>query len=241
MNDTFLITGATQGIGLATSKRLVGAGHAVIGIARRQSPDFPGVLIPADLADRGATAEALAKITARFAVDGIVNCAGLNIPEPLGQVDLDHLLAVFELNVRATVQCTQAVLPGMIERRYGRIVNISSRAALGRLKRTSYSAAKAGIVGMTRSWALELAAFGITVNAVSPGPTATEMFRRNNLSGPDAEENRRRFLADVPMGRFGEPDEIAVAIAFFLSREASFITGQVLNVCGGSSVGPMPL
>ena len=94
---------------------------------------------------------------------------------------------------------------------------------------------------MSRTWAPELATEGITVNVVSPGPTATEMFRRNNLEGENAEENARFFLADVPMRRFGEPEEIAHAIAFFLGRGASFVTGQVLNVCGGSSVGPTPL
>jgi 3-oxoacyl-[acyl-carrier protein] reductase len=240
MPDTILITGATQGIGLATARTLMADGHIVVGIARRPSDDFQGAFYAADLADRTATGAVLQRIVAEHDIVGVVNCAGLNIPESLGEVNLDNLAKVYEVNVRAAVQCTQAVLPAMKIRRYGRIVNISSRGALGRPKRTSYGAAKAGVVGMTRTWALELATLGITANVVSPGPTATEMFRRNNLTGPDAEENRSRFLADVPMGRFAEPEEIAAAIVFFLSRGASFITGQVLNVCGGSSVGPMP-
>ncbi len=239
--DTFLITGATQGIGLATATMLTAAGHTVIGIARHPRSEFTGPFFAADLADRDMTAAVLAEVTARYAVDGIVNCAGLNIPELLGEVDLDNLSKVLEVNIRATVQCTQAVLPGMVARGYGRIVNLSSRGALGRPKRTSYGAAKAGIIGMTRTWALELADKGITANVVSPGPTETDMFRRNNLTGPEAEENRRHFLADVPMGRFGTPDEIAAAITFFLDRRASFVTGQVLQVCGGSSIGTAPL
>jgi NAD(P)-dependent dehydrogenase (short-subunit alcohol dehydrogenase family) len=241
MPDTFLITGATQGIGLVTAQMLIGEGHTVVGIARRPSAAFTGRFHAADLANQAATQAALDEIVATHQIDGIVNCAGLNIPELLPDVDLDHLRQVFEVNVRATVQCTQAVLPGMVARGYGRIVNLSSRGALGRPKRTSYGSAKAGIVGMTRTWALELADKGITANVVSPGPTETEMFRRNNLIGPEAEENRRRFLADVPMGRFGQPEEIAVAIGFFLDRRASFVTGQVLQVCGGSSVGPLPM
>ena len=241
MSDTFLVTGATQGIGLATARILMADGHTVIGIARNPKPEFRGPFFSADLLDRQLTAAALEQVTAAYRIDGIVNCAGLNIPEGLEEVDLDHLQQVFEVNVRATVQCTQAVLPGMIERGYGRIVNLSSRGALGRPKRTSYGAAKAGVIGMTRTWALELAEKGITANVVSPGPTETEMFRRNNLTGPEAASNRRRVLADVPIGRFGTPDEIAFAIQFFLDRRASFVTGQVLQVCGGSSVGPMPL
>jgi NAD(P)-dependent dehydrogenase (short-subunit alcohol dehydrogenase family) len=239
--DIVVVTGASKGIGLATARRLAADGVTVIGLARTEPEDFPGILIKVDLGDEAATAEAMDRIVRDHAVDGIVNNLGLNLVEPLGEVDLDRFRRVMDVNLRVTIQCTQALLPGMRERGYGRIVNLSSRGALGRPGRTSYSAAKAGVVGMSRTWALELATDGITVNVVSPGPTATEMFRRNNLEGENAEEKAKFFLSDVPMRRFGEPEEIAHAIAFFLGRDASFVTGQVLNVCGGSSVGPTPL
>lgn len=238
MADTVVITGATQGIGLATAELLGKRGVSVVGIARSHpKTDFPGSFYAADLSDRSETARVMDRILQNHSVDGVVNNVGFNIVERLGAVDLDHFDRVIDLNLRAAVQITQALLPGMLERQYGRIVNVSSRGALGREGRTSYGAAKAGLVGMTRTWALELARDRITANVVSPGPTATEMFRRNNLSGNDAPERAREFLAGVPMARFGEVDEIAYGIGVFLDRRASFITGQILNVCGGSSVG----
>ena len=242
MSDTVVITGASQGIGLATAQLLASQGYIVVGIARsRPKEAFPGDFYTADLSSVDETTQVLESILHAHKVDGVVNNLGLNIVEPIGAVELEHLMRVLDLNLRATVQVTQAFLPGMLDRRYGRIVNISSRGALGRPGRTSYGAAKAGIVGMTRTWAIELAKHGITANVVSPGPTATEMFRRNNLTGPGAKERERAFLADVPMGRFGEPEEIAFGIAFFLDRRASFVTGQLLHVCGGSTAGPAPL
>lgn len=242
MADTFVVTGASRGIGLATAKRLADQGHRVVGVARNPPEGgFPGAFHSADLGDEGDTARVMAEIAGAYAVGGIVNNVGLNILEPLGDVDLDHLRRVLDMNVRTTVQCTQALLDGMRQRGYGRIVNVSSRAALGSPLRTGYGAAKAGIVGMTRTWAIELAPAGITVNCVAPGPTATDMFRRNNLEGEHGEANRRRYLSQVPMGRFGEPQEVATAIAFFLGRDASFVTGQFLHVCGGASLGAVPL
>lgn len=242
MADTIVITGASRGIGLATAQRIADDGHRVVGVARNPPESgFPGAFHAADLGDEADTARVMAEIAGGYAVDGIVNNVGINILEPLGDVDLDHLRQVLDMNLRTAVQCTQAVVDGMRERGYGRIVNVSSRGALGRARRTSYAAAKAGIVGVTRTWAIELAAAGITVNCVAPGPTATEMFQRNNLEGDRGEEVRRQFVAEIPMGRIAEPDEVATAIAFFLRRDASFITGQFLHVCGGMTVGSMPL
>lgn len=234
MSRTFLITGASKGIGLALAHRLTRDGHQVVGLARNGRTAFPGVLLPVDLADGKATDDALTDLAARFRFDGVINNVGLVRPQRLGAVELTALEDVMRVNLHPAVQAVQALLPGMTERRWGRIVNISSLTVLGSVERTAYAAAKAALVSFSRSWALELATTGITVNAVSPGPTETELFRSNNAPGSDGE---RRYLSGVPMGRFGQPDEIAAAIAFLLSDEAGFITGQTLHVDGGASIG----
>lgn len=234
MPRTFLITGASKGIGLALAHRLTRDGHQVVGLARNAAPDFPGLLLPVDLADAQATDDALNDLITRFRFDGVINNVGLVRPQRLGAVELPALGEVMRVNLHPALQTVQALLPGMSERRWGRIVNISSLTVLGSVERTAYAAAKAALVSFSRSWALELATSGITVNAVSPGPTETELFRANNAPGSDGE---RRYLSGVPMGRFAQPDEIAAAIAFLLSEEAGFITGQTLHVDGGASIG----
>lgn len=234
-----LITGASRGIGLAAAERLSGGGCEVVGIARRDPGSaFPGAFYPCDLMDQEATAQTLGVIAGKHEILGLVNNAGINHVQRIEDVELTKFDEVIAITLRAAIQCTQSVLPGMRRRGYGRIVNISSRGALGRLGRTSYGAAKAGIIGLTRTWALELAADGITVNVVSPGPVATEMFMRNNVK---REGDLEAFTAGIPMGRLGEPGEIAAAIEFLLSNDASYVTGQVLHVCGGSSVGSGPI
>jgi len=234
MSRTFLITGASKGIGLALANRLIRGGHQVIGLARHETPDFPGTLVPVDLADADATARSLGSLLKHFRLDGVVNNVGLVRPQRLGTVELTALEEVMRLNLHPALQAVQALLPGMTERSWGRIVNISSLTVLGSVERTAYAAAKAALVSFSRSWALELARTGISVNAISPGPTETELFRANN---PPGSEGERRYLAGVPMGRFGQPDEIAAIIAFLLSDDAAFITGQTIHVDGGASIG----
>lgn len=231
---TVLITGASKGIGLATARRLAQRGDTVLGIAR-SGPDggFPGVLHRCDLADAEATDRVLADIAAEHRVDAVVNNVGVAAPEPLGEVRLESLWSVYDLNVRAAVQVTQAFVGGMRERGWGRIVNVTSRSVYGARRRSSYAAAKSALVGLTRTWALELATDGVTVNAVAPGPVETELFR---ASHPVGSEEEARVVRSIPAGRLGRPEEVAAAIAFLLGEEAGFITGQMLGVDGGGSI-----
>lgn len=233
--QTIVITGATKGIGLALAKRRAASGDRVIGLARSKTSDFPGELVEVDLGDAKATEQAAQDIFARFgSVQHLVNNVGLVRPAKLGDVSLIDLHDVLDMNLRPALQLAQAFLPAMKTANYGRIVNISSLVVLGMPQRTSYAAAKAALISFTRSWALELAMDGITVNAVAPGPTETELFRANN---PEGSEGEKRYLAAVPMGRFAKPDEIAAAIEFFIAPSSSIITGQTLYVDGGASVG----
>jgi 3-oxoacyl-[acyl-carrier protein] reductase len=234
-----LITGASRGIGLAIAQRLSDDGHHVIGLAR-SAPDgvFPGTFKAVDLADAPATEAVLQELANQYEIDSVVNNAGLTTSSTLAETSVSELDRILAINVRAPMQCVQACLPSMIRSGRGAIVNIASRAALGMPRRSAYSAAKSGLLGFTRTWALELGQHGITVNAIGPGPVETELYRNNNPMTP---EQREQLESRIPLRRLGQPEDIAGAITFFLSDDSRFITGQTLYACGGLSIGAAPL
>ena len=229
-----LVTGASKGIGRAVVDRLAGSGYEVIGLARTAPSDFPGQLHEVDLADRAATAETLEKIVDEGRVDAVVNTVGFARFGYIGSIDLDDLFTTYDMNVRTAVQVVQAVLPGMVDAGWGRIVNVTSLTTLGVAERTPYAASKAALETCTRIWAGELASTGITVNAVSPGPIETEMFRERSPAGSEREG---RLLASIPLQRVGTPTEIAHVIATVLHEDAGYMTGQIVRVDGGGSIG----
>ena len=235
-----VVTGGSAGIGLAICHRLLDDGYEVISLARRTSPlDHPKLhSIEVDLTDRAATAAAAADVARRFEVTTLVHNAGVIRPALLADVQLDDLDALVELHLGCAIQLLQACLPSMRAQHFGRVVLLSSRAAVGLATRTSYSATKAGMLGMARTWALELAGDGITVNVVAPGPVRTDMFHEVVAAGSEKE---RALAAAVPVKRLGEAADVARAVRFFVDAANGFVTGQVLYVCGGTSVGSLTL
>lgn len=237
MKRTALVTGGGgRGIGRAIVRRLLDDGYGVVSFdVVPPEPVAPNEhFIQVDLADASATERALGEACQAHAITALVNNVGTVHPAPLEETSLEDLQQVVNLNLRCAIQCAQAVLPAMKAARLGAIVNISSRAALGKELRTAYSATKAGLHGLTRTWALELAAHGITANAVAPGPIDTELFRRVN---PPDNPRTQRIIDGIPVRRLGTPEDVAHAVAFFLDPRSSFVTGQVLYVCGGITVG----
>ena len=234
------VTGGSAGIGLAVCEQLLGEGCDVVSLALEPCPLDHGRLhsVVVDLADRAATATAAADLACRHAPTTLVHNAGVIRPALVADVKLDDLDALVEVHLASAVQLLQAMLPAMRAARFGRVVLLSSRAAAGMAMRTSYSATKAGMIGMARSWALELAPEGITVNVVAPGPIRTPMF---HAVVPAGSVQERSLAASIPVRRLGEAEDVARAVRFFADPCAGFVTGQVLYVCGGTSVGSLAL
>jgi 3-oxoacyl-[acyl-carrier protein] reductase len=230
-----VVTGASAGIGEAIARRLLDAGRTVVTMQRNAPTiDHPAIRFErVDLADMAATRDAARRVAGAYDVRYLVNNAGANCPALLDDATIDELQYVTGITLGAAMLLTQAFVPGMREARFGRIVNISSRAALGKMGRTVYSTAKAGLIGMTRTIAIETGAHGITVNAVVPGPVETKHWARGH---PPGSEQRRTVVDMILVKRLGTPDDIARAVTFLLDDDAGFITGQALFVCGGTSV-----
>jgi len=232
---TALVTGASRGIGRAIADRLASRGYRVVG-ASRTAPTgaVAWSFRELDLADPVATRAALAAIVAETPVDVLVNNAGIARMATLEGTTPEIVQEMAAVNVAGPALCAQAVVAGMRGRGWGRIVNIGSRAALGKEGRGPYGASKGGVASLTRTWALELAAAGITVNCVAPGPIDTEMFREGQ---PPGDPRRIAIERAIPLGRLGTPDDIAAAVGYLVSEDAGFVTGQTLYVCGGLTIG----
>ncbi|WP_312758625.1 SDR family oxidoreductase [Pulveribacter sp.] len=236
MGSRVLVTGGSRGIGRAVVERLSDDGYQVVNFDL-QPPEQPAPgeqYLCADVSDEAALRQALAQALQEGPITRLVNNAGIVRPQPIGRVSTEDLRAVMDVNLAAAVLCAQALMPGMAEAGEGRIVNISSRAALGKTERIAYASSKAALHGFTKALALEAGAQGITVNAVGPGPIATELFTRVNPPGAPATQ---RILETIPLRRMGLPAEVAHMVASLLDARAGFVTGQVLYVCGGMTVG----
>jgi NAD(P)-dependent dehydrogenase (short-subunit alcohol dehydrogenase family) len=237
---TAVITGGNKGIGADLAEKLLGQGYTVVSVARsapeKSHPNLHSV--EADLLDPDAVAAAAETIGAEFDVSHLVHNAGLIWPNLVEEARPEDITGLAQLHLGSALTLLQAALPGMKERRFGRVMFNASRAALGAPTRTAYSASKAGMIGMARTWALELAPHGITVNVVAPGPILTDNFW--GIVEKDSPQ-QEALATRIPVGRIGTVQDVTNAFLFFCSPENSFVTGQTLYVCGGASVGTLTI
>ena len=229
-----VVTGASRGIGAAIASRLIGDGWDVCNLdIIPPTVDTGATWIKTDLADPDSVTTSFTDLLAQGPVTGLINNAGIPNNDSLQDMSLSLFDRTVAINMRAPMICAQAVLDGMKTEGFGRIVNMSSRAHLGKAKRTAYAGTKGALVSMTGVWALEMAAFGITVNAIAPGPIRTDLFDKAN---PPDEPRTQEIIDSIPVKRLGEPEDIANAVGFFMSDATSFVTGQTLYVCGGTTL-----
>jgi len=235
-----LVTGGSAGIGASISRQLLDAGYRVLNLSRRASSYTHERLVhvQVDLSSVDQTRAAMDELAANHRITSVVHNAGVIKPALIEDVELADIDYLARLHIHASVLLMQATLPAMKEAGFGRFVIISSRAMLGLPTRTGYAATKSGQLGLVRTWAMELGRYGVTVNAVSPGPVVTDMFTD---IVPEQSEQAARLAESIPVRRLGQPDDVARAVMFLLAPENGFVTGQNLFVCGGSSLGSLAL
>ncbi len=236
-----LVTGGAGGIGSAICRALAEAGHRVVvadlstAAAEGVAKELGGVGVELDVTRPESVQSAVATIGDSLGpVDVCVNCAGWDELRPFLETDDAFSRKVLEINLSGAIRVTRAVLGGMVERRWGRLVNVASDAGrVGSSLESVYSAAKGGLIAFTKTIAREVARHGVTANAICPGPTETPLLSKIIEANEDADRVIASMTRAVPMRRLGQPEDIAPAVAFLVSDGASFITGQTLSVSGG--------
>ncbi len=240
------VTGASRGIGRATARRFAHEGARVCmadvneellraSVAALRDEGLEVHAAHVDVTNREQVEVAIQETAARYGqLDILVNNAGVIRDNMLFKMTDEDWQTVIDVHLRGAFNCCRAAQKVMVPRRYGRIINLSSTSALGNRGQTNYAAAKAGLQGITKTLAIELGKFGITCNAVAPGFIETDMTRSTaERMGISFEQLIEQATQTIPAGRTGKPEDVAAAILFFASEEASFINGQVLYVAGG--------
>lgn len=238
---TALVTGGASGIGAATARRLAADGATVVVadlddvVARETAVAVGGIAVRCDVTSRDDVEAAVAAAVEHGgALDILVTCAGIIRDNLLFRMTDDDWTAVIDTHLKGTFLAVRAAQAHMVEQKRGKIVLVSSTSALGNRGQTNYSAAKAGLQGMTKTLAIELGPFNVNVNCVAPGFIETAMTRQTaDRMGVDFEQFKAAAAAQTPLRRVGRPEDVAGTIAFLCSEDASYVSGQVVYVAGG--------